>query len=125
MVRQQSLGLVLALLVTLTLAVDARAQAKPSIVGNYTCVGMNPQGGTYRGSVSIIRMGDTYMMNWVVGTEKYAGIGILEGDVLAVSYYGTASGVVVYKVEKGGKLSGKWTLPSAKGKVYTETLTKR
>jgi hypothetical protein len=91
------------------------------ITGKYRCEGTNAEGKTYTGTVEITKVGDTYKVAWTLGSgESYEGVGILEGDVLGVSFGG---GVVVYKVEKG-KMSGKWTVPDAKGKVFTETLTK-
>jgi hypothetical protein len=97
------------------------AADKTDIAGKYTCEGTNPQGQTYKGTVEITKVGDTYKLVWAIGNaETWDGVGILEGDVLAVSF---ASGVVVYKVEKG-KMTGKWTVKEANGKVFSETLTK-
>src|SRR5262245_14578059 len=87
------------------------AEEAPNIVGNYKCEGTNPDGQVYKGTVQIKKDGDAYAVTWAIGQgDNYKGIGILEGNVLAVSYYGGITGVVVYRVEKGGKLVGKWAL---------------
>jgi hypothetical protein len=117
--------IVLALVVAVALVVAGGcvvAADKVDIAGKYACEGTNPAGKAYKGTVEITKVGDAYRLDWSLGggAETYDGIGILEGDVLAVSW---GAGVVVYKVEKG-KLLGKWTTPDAKGKVFTETLTK-
>jgi len=110
----------LALVASVVVAAD-----KVDIVGKYKASGTNPDGKTYEGTVEIAKKGDAYTVDWKIGdSDEYKGIGILEGDVLSVSYYGGVSGVVSYKIEKGPKLVGKWTFPEAGGKLYTETLTK-
>jgi hypothetical protein len=54
------------------------------------------------------------------------GVGIYSNGVLAVSYFGGAPAVVVYKVDgkDGSKLVGEWTMGGAEGAMYVETLTK-
>jgi hypothetical protein len=111
--------------VIFALATGCRAADTKDITGRYSCEGTNPAGQTYKGTVEITKKGDTYHLAWSIGAgDNYEGLGILEGDTLAVSYYGGATGVVVYKVQKGGKLVGKWAVVEGEGKVYTETLTK-
>lgn len=96
-----------------------------SITGDYRCEGDAGGGHKYAGTVSISQKGDVYMVVWKLAhNETYAGIGILQGDVLAVSYYGNMTGVVAYKVESDNKLVGKWTMVKGDGEVRTETLTK-
>jgi hypothetical protein len=104
--------------------VCAAGAAEPDITGKYNCEGTNPVGQTYRGTVEITKKGDIYYLKWALNTgDTEKGVGLLEGNVLAVSYYGgTTSGVVVYRVEKDGKLVGRWTIADGNGKVYTETL---
>ena len=47
------------------------------------------------------------------------------GDTVPVAYTGgTAIGVVVYRIEKGPRLTGQWTVLGADGDLYRETLTK-
>ena len=95
------------------------------IVGQYSCVGTNPTGGQYMGVVVIAKDAQRYSVKWTVGNESYAGIGLLEGDVLSVSWTVQGMpGVVVYKRAPGGKLNGRWTVQGLKG-VFTERLTPR
>ncbi len=98
--------------------------------GIYACEGMRPDGVGYRGTVRIIRHRGTYDLLWSVGDEEqeqYLGVGILTGNVLAVSYFGGTTGLAVYRIEEGTKgqqLFGTWTVPQADGKVAAETLTR-
>src|SRR5262245_53731067 len=101
-----------------------KAADKVDITGKYTCEGTNPDGKTYKGTVEVKKQGDAFHVLWSIGAgDNYEGIGILEGDVFSVAYYGAITGIAVYKVEKG-KMTGRWTLPEAKGQVYTENWTK-
>jgi hypothetical protein len=122
MVRQSLLAC-LAMLTVAVFLTSASARAdEPDITGDYKCEGTNPEGKTYRGTVEITKKGDAYLLKWTLNAgDTYAGVGILEGDVLGVSYPG---GVIVYRVTKGGKLVGKWALAEGKGKAYAETLIK-
>ena len=49
--------------------------------------------------------------------------GIYSNGILAVSYFGGAPAVVVYKLD-GDHLEGDWTMGGIDGATYTETLTK-
>ena len=125
MVRHRLLGCVALVAAVFLFNAPAAVADEPDITGKYNCEGTNPGGKTYRGTVTITKKGDAYYLKWSLNAgDTYAGIGILEGNVLAVSYYGGITGVVVYRVEKGGKLVGKWSIADGKGKVYTETLGK-
>jgi hypothetical protein len=119
----------IALLSILTLALASTASFVhaadvPDLSGRYDCVGTNPGGGTYRGTVTISRRGETYLVTWVIGQgETYKGLGIVQEKVLAVGYFGGFNGVVAYKIEPSGKLVGKWAVVGESGKVFTETLS--
>ena len=100
------------------------AADEANLVGTYKCEGSSGGGNTYKGTVEITRKGDTYHLKWSLSAnEHYTGIGILQGDVLAVSYYGTMKGVVAYKVDDD-KLTGKWTTVDGNGSVNAEVLTR-
>lgn len=107
------------------LSMGAAAQDPVDITGRYAVAGTNPDGGMYQGTAEISKRGATYRIRWVIGvSETYEGVGILEGDVLAVSFSsGTTSGVVLYRVEKG-KLTGRWAVLGGDA-VYRETLTRQ
>jgi serine/threonine protein kinase len=100
--------------------------AEPDITGQFNCEGTNPDGQTYRGTVEIAKKGDAYYLKWTFKSgATHQGVGLLEGNVLAVSYYDATTGVVVvYRVEKDGKLVGRWSVAEGNDMVYTETLTK-
>lgn len=93
--------------------------------GVYRSEGVNPDGTKYRGTVEIAKDDQTYLVRWLARQVTSIGIGIVRGDVLAVSYYtGTNIGIALYHIEKGPRLSGEWTVLGADGQRYPETLTK-
>jgi len=103
------------------------AQNRQDIAGSYDVEGTNPGGRAYRGMAQITKDRDTYRISWVIGSnETYVGIGILEGNVLAVSYSSQGmSGVVAYRVEGRERLEGRWAILGGNGEIQTETLTRR
>lgn len=102
-----------------------------SIVGTYDCEGVAANQTNYSGTVEIMRRGDAYLVKWTVGTKKevFHGLGVRDGDVLAVCYFGGHEGVVLYRIRRSGRMVGKWTGvpsdPKVLPVVFTETLTKR
>lgn len=127
-------AVVLVLAAAALLAPGAPA-AEPALEGMYTAQGSNPDGSEYRGVVKIVRRGEGFMVAWLfphlVGEEmllvlKSAGVGLVSGGTLAVSYYGQdATGVVLYQIENdGARLVGRWVSANGDGAVHTETLTK-
>jgi hypothetical protein len=95
----------------------------PELVGTYRCDGKNPDGSAYRGVVEIAKVRDTFRVKWTLDDSAVMGVGIYSNSILAVSYFGGAPAVVVYKVD-GTSLVGEWTMGGIEGAVYTETLTK-
>jgi|SRR5687768_12291530 hypothetical protein len=102
---------------------DAAPAAPPDLVGTYRCDGKNPDGSAYRGIVEIAKVRDTFRVKWTLDDSAVIGVGIFSNDVFAVSYFGGAPAVVVYKLN-GTNLVGEWTMGGIEGAVYTETLTK-
>jgi hypothetical protein len=102
---------------------DAAPAAAPDLVGTYRCDGKNPDGSGYRGVVEIAKVRDTFRVKWTLDDSSVIGVGIYSNDVFAVSYFGGAPAVVVYKLN-GTNLVGEWTMGGIEGAVYTETLTK-
>lgn len=89
------------------------------ISGVYQCDGLNGDGSRYNGFVVIAKHRDTYRVQWIFESRRgAAGIGIREGDTLAVSYFG---GLVIYRID-GAQLTGRWTVPDAEGVLSSETL---
>ncbi len=105
---------------------DSRALAQDiDLAGTYRCDGVSPGGKAYRSVVEIVKDDKTYVVRWLSREGPAVGIGIVRSDVLAVSYFtGRQVGVVVYRIEKGPKLTGQWSLLGADGQLYPETLTK-
>lgn len=79
-------------------------------VGRYSVEGTNPGGGgTYSGTVSVEKTGETYRVVWVVGGTRYIGTGIGDKDFIAVSYKsGNDTGLALYGSD-GGNWTGVWT----------------
>jgi len=88
--------------------------------GVYHC-----DGGSYKGTVIIRRVGETYDLLWTIGNETHVGVGIRVGDVLASSWLAGQSGpgIVVYTVETDHKLVGKYSAYPGNGQLSTEVLT--
>jgi hypothetical protein len=109
------------------LAQTAPAPAAPAagLPGVYECQGIGADGKPYRGAVIIEPDGNRFVLQWFVGTQLSAiGLGLREGNVLAVSFFGPdAGGVILYKID-GTRLVGQWSAPVNKGQVFEETLTR-
>ncbi len=116
----------------------ARAAGEPALEGMYSVSGVNSDGNEYHGIVHIEPHGNSFVVTWmspegpgekpteILLRPDAVGIGIVNGDMLAVSYYGDRmSGIVLYRIEEEGhRLAGKWTLAGDDGMLHTETLTK-
>ena len=100
------------------------AQApQPELSGVYRCNGMNPDGTAYQGVVEISKLRNTFRVRWTMDDGSIIGVGIFSNGIFAVSYFGGAPAVVVYKLD-GTNLVGEWTMGGIEGAVYKETLTK-
>jgi hypothetical protein len=90
---------------------SASSAAKPDIAGKYNITGTNPDGGAYKGTMEVIARGDVYQFKWDAGSQ-YDGIGVQNGNIIAVSYTtgsnGKGCGVVDYDIQGDGTLAGKW-----------------
>ena len=108
-------------------AASDRAQPDVDITGTYMCQGQSPDGTTYHGIVQIVKIDDTFRIRWALagnsGEVDLVGVGIFSNGVFAVSYFGGAPGIGVYKID-GARLVGEWTIGGADGAVYTELLTR-
>ncbi len=96
---------------------------QPELSGVYRCNGMNPDGTAYQGVVEISKLRNTFRVRWTMDDGSIIGVGIFSNGILAVSYFGGAPAVVVYKLD-GTNLVGEWTMGGIEGAVYRETLTK-
>lgn len=79
----------------------------------------------YSGLAIISRMGDVYQIKWQLNKQIFNGIGIREDNILSASWFDRkgAIGIVVYKIEPGPILRGKYSIFSGDGTIKTETLT--
>jgi hypothetical protein len=93
-----------------------------TIEGIYEC-----SNGTYKGLTSIKKYGETYRLRWKIGKQEYYGIGIRNGNLLSSSWTNGKGiiGIVVYKIEPGPKIEGKYSSLPGKNIIRTETLTFR
>ena len=99
------------IIVVVALALNAgTAEAGPE--GRYNISGANPGGGgTYRGTVRVTARGDAFDVTWRIGGQRYSGIGVFDGKVLSVAYYGSnLTGVAVYKAQTDGSFRGVWAV---------------
>jgi hypothetical protein len=116
-------------------ATPVRAAGELELDGMYLSEGVNPDGSKYSGVVNITRNGDSFLVSWLAPQSQdgrvqlqpsSVGVGILNSDLLSVSYYAPkSSGIVVYRIEvEGHRLAGRWALAGDGGGVYSEILTK-
>jgi len=80
------------------------------IEGTYNCVGDLGSDKTYRGTTTITKKNDVYLIRWTIAKDTHEGTGIRIGDTLSVAWKNSQgdSGVVVYVIREKGKLEGKW-----------------
>src|ERR1044072_7800141 len=106
-------------------AAEPSAPDAPDLPGIYECQGTGADGRPYRGAVIIEPDGGRFVVRWIIASELTAvGVGIREGNMLAVSFFGPDSGgVVLYRID-GQRLVGHWSAPLAEGQVFEETLTR-
>jgi len=104
----------------------ASPDGKPvvGVAGVYLCEGQNPDGSPYKGIVEIVKFHGSFLVRWTLPDDvSVIGVGIESNGVLAVSYFGGAPGVIVYKAD-GNRLLGEWTMGGTNGEVFPETLTR-
>lgn len=131
----RALGWMLLILACLAAGAAAAHAEEATLDGMYASEGVNADGKPYRGLVAIERHGENFIVRWIFARVKngdivfeqtWIGVGIASGGVLAVSYYAPDdAGVVVYRIEKGGRtLIGLWAALGDVGAVSKETLTR-
>jgi uncharacterized caspase-like protein len=87
----------------------ARAGEGPVSIreGRYRVVGRNQAGQQYTGSLVMSRQGDTYQLDWRVGSSSFRGAGTPQGNILTVDW--GQSTPVVYALGADGVLKGLWS----------------
>jgi hypothetical protein len=75
--------------------------------GQYTVAGVNPNGSSYRGEVTITEDGGVYSFRWRISNgDIFRGKGRLRGRILSVDW--GQKYPVIYHVDDNGTLRGKW-----------------
>ena len=95
--------------------------AAVSLVGQYSIVGTNPDGGAYKGNLEVIARGDVYQFRWAAGSQS-DGIGVRNGSVIAVASDAIAVTILTLaESQKTGlhsvQISIAWVAPHARMKV--------
>ena len=91
-----------------------------SIGGRYEVRGTNPNGSSYNGTAEISPNGNVCRISWHVGSE-WRGICMISGNRFAASYRsGDTIGLLIYRINSDGSMSGEWT--TGAGSTGTETL---
>lgn len=98
--------------------------------GYYTCKGQETGGKAYSGICTLNKKNEVYIVHWMVGGgAAFSGIGIRQGNNLAVSWTmpgekgGLIRGVNLYRIESGPRLVGRWASVPGPGLLQSETLT--
>ena len=96
------------------LAQPALAQ-KPGV---YSIEGRNSDGSTYDGTLEVSRQRDgTWLVTWRVGGDTIRGIGLVQGDLLAVAYSANNNpGIILFRVQSDGRMDGPWTMGDGIGR---------
>lgn len=92
--------------------------------GTYDIAGTNAGSNSpYKGKLTIKKSGTVYSLVWQVGNSTYNGVGILDGNTLAVGWgFGAAFGVVGYHIN-GNSAKGIWAMGGGNA-TGTEDLVK-
>ena len=76
-----------------------------SLEGEYDGTGKNPTGTTYKVKITVEPAGNLYHFTWSNNTD---GVGIKQGDNVAVGIGGARCGFVTYEIKSDGTLDGIW-----------------
>jgi len=94
------------------------------VAGSYDITGKNPAGQSYDGDLTIRKQDEVYQFSWTVGGSSYDGVGVRDGNLIAVGYgageNGKGCGAAIYKRTGDKTLEGKlggWGI----NKVGTQT----
>lgn len=108
----------------------AFATEELDLVGEYICKGKNPDGGEYRGAVTITKKGDSLSVKWKYEGTEYEGIALVAERTLSVCWVqkrdrAVAVGIGTYTMRMDGKtMDGRWTTFGGDGTVRVESLTR-
>jgi hypothetical protein len=83
---------------------NATRASGSGLEGEYDALGKNPNGTTYKAKITVEPAGNLYRFVWSNNTD---GVGIKQGDNVAVGIGGTRCGFVAYEIKPNG-LEGIW-----------------
>jgi len=112
-------------LVFLAVATSVNAETL-TLASKYDAVGTNPDGSKYTGTATVEVISDaTFTINWTIAGTVYKGFGMRMNDALSATYMIDGQpGLIIYKVDGNGRLSGLWAIRGKDGNG-TERLTPR
>lgn len=119
-------GKLLAVVIALfLLAISANADTL-KLSSNYKAVGKSGDGTPYTGTVAIKIISDTtFSIEWKVDGSVTKGFGMRLNDTLSATFMQDGQpGLVIYKIQSDGSLTGIWAMEGESGNG-TETLTPR
>ena len=89
-------------------------QTKGELVGKHKLTGTNSTGGgAYKMDLEITRENEVYTLVWSSGGNSYKGVGVVEGDNLAVAFSMDGSHVFGHYRLSGKELDGRWLAQGA------------
>ncbi len=92
----------------------ATAAAKSSVQGAWTIAEARTlEGSAYGGTVQFFKQQDRYQVTWQTAAGNYAGVGLTRGNKVCVGWSEHSFGVVFYKINGDGTMSGTWTVSGA------------
>lgn len=78
------------------------AASSDDLEGSYSITGENLSNQKYDGDLSIKRQGEVYQFSWKAGGSVYDGVGVRDGNLIAVGYgagdNGKGCGAAIYKI---------------------------
>lgn len=101
----------------LSMLVTGQPASSQQLSGDYSCLGINANGGQYRAQITISKEGRGYFLTWRIGDSVHNGVAIRTANILASSWSPGPNkhGLVVYTIEPHGFLKGLWSqYPDAK-----------
>lgn len=75
------------------------------VAGDYNITGTNPNGSSYKGTMTAEARAAGYTFAWSNGSS---GFGIKQGETLSVGIGGARCAFVAYEIKSGGVLEGVW-----------------
>ncbi|HAS43390.1 MAG TPA: hypothetical protein DCS93_23120 [Microscillaceae bacterium] len=80
-------------------------------------------GDSYEGAVKFSQKGEGYSVQWNTNAGSYGGIAIRNNNHLFVGWGSGTYGVVAYKMNGDGTMSGRWMAAKSEGTIGTENLS--